>query len=476
VSWWEWCGLAICAVAFLLLRLPLFKGPGLLLGWNSDAALLGLMARAILEGDPPIIFWASDYLAPLTSLFAAAVGLVTGEVGPFTLRVATAIEVFATMLFFHAALRRVVGRRAALFATFLLSAAPAFLFQLTYAPLSAEGYFFLGSIAFWFVMRTRFVRAWHWFALGLMFGIGWWIHRGVSFVIAPALIVIWLYDRALLRRWQLVAGALLFACGAALGMLPIVFGRLAVDQRLYGPVVPRWSTGIVTDRIVEFVRYDGATLIGAEPSPLGWLFGGALLVLLVSAAAHFRPRRETMLAAGVVGTAFAFWFLTVGPYRGALRYIVIALPILYAFASRELVRLGDRSRIAALVAAATLAAGLYVPRWQDVREIVAARREQYELFHGGFDPRPALRVIEQRRYVVCYADVWIAHKLELLTTAPTRFIPYRSVNRRMTESLRLAALPGSKCFVDLSGNVHTLTPRQEAEMRLDTLRLVRGRG
>lgn len=433
------------------------------------------MARAILEGDPPIIFWASDYLAPLTSLFAAAVGWITGEMGPFALRVATALEVFAAMLFFHAALRRVTGRRAALFATFLLSAAPSFLFQLTYAPLSAEGYFFLGAIAFWFVMRTRFVRAWQWFALGLMFGVGWWIHRGVSFVIAPALIVIWLYDRSLLRRWQLVVGALLFACGALLGALPIVFGRLATDQRLYAPVVPAWSFGLVRDRAIDFVREDFATLIGAEASPLGWLFGGLLLALLVSAAVHFRPRRETMLAAGVVATAFAFWLLTAGPYRGALRYIVIALPILYAFAARELVRLGSRSRIAAVAIAAVLALGLYVPRRNDVAEIVAARREQYQQFRGGFDPRPALRVVEQRRYVVCYADVWIAHKLEFLTTAPTRFIPYRSVNRRMTESLRLAALPGPKCFVDLAGNVHTLTPREEAELRLDTLRLVRGR-
>lgn len=471
VSWWEWGGIAVCAAVFVLIRLPLFTHPGILLGWNSDAALLGLMARAILAGDPPIVFWASDYLAPLTSVFAAAVGASTGETGPLALRIGTAIEVFAAMLFFHAALRRIVGRRAALLATFLLTAAPAFVFRLTYALLSAEGYFFLGSIAFWFVTRTRFVRAWHWLALGLLFGVGWWIHRGVSFVIAPALVVIVLYDRPLLRTWQLATGAFLFACGAVLGVLPRYIGSLLIDQRQYGPVMPGWSFAMVEQRLTDLVRYDFRELIGADATLLGWLFLAVMLALLVSAAVHFRPRRETMFAAAVLATAFAYWIIAVGPYRGAVRYIMIAVPILYAFAAGEVLRLANRTRIAAVLLALLMAGALYAGRVHDVREVLAGNREQLESFPGGFDPRPTLRVIESRQYVVCYANVWLAHKLEFLTTAPTRFIPHRSVNRTMTESMRLAALPGPKCFVDLNGNVRTLTPHEAMTMRRDTLRL-----
>jgi hypothetical protein len=41
VERWEWGALALLAIVFALLRAPLFTMPGLLLGWNSDAALFG---------------------------------------------------------------------------------------------------------------------------------------------------------------------------------------------------------------------------------------------------------------------------------------------------------------------------------------------------------------------------------------------------------------------------------------------------
>ncbi|HWW62894.1 MAG TPA: hypothetical protein VN181_16085, partial [Thermoanaerobaculia bacterium] len=86
-------------------------------------------------------------------------------------------------------------------------------------------------------------------------------------------------------------------------------------------------------------------------------------------------------------------------------------------------------------------------------------------------PRPALRAVDAGHYRVCYANVWIAHKLEFLGESGTRFIPYRSVNRRMVESLRLGAMPGRKCFVDQRGNVRSLQPSEEMAFRRDTLRL-----
>jgi hypothetical protein len=139
IPWWEWCGVLAAAIAFVLLRLPLYVEPGLRLGWHSDAAILGLMARAIAAGDYPLLFWGCDYLAPLTSVFAAAAGTtVVPGIGPLALRIGVAVELFAAMLFFHAALRRGVGRRASLVALVWLAAGPAFLFKLSYAPLSAE--------------------------------------------------------------------------------------------------------------------------------------------------------------------------------------------------------------------------------------------------------------------------------------------------------------------------------------------------
>lgn len=477
---WEVSGIALSAAAFLLVRLPLYADPGLRLGWHSDAALIGLMARALAEGDYPLLYWACDYVAPLTSVFAAALGTsILPNVGPLALRLGLAIEVIAALILFHAALRRSVGRRAALLATFWTSAGPAFYFKLTYAPLSAEGYFFLSALLLWYVTRTRFVRLHQWLIFGLLTGAGFWIHRGVLFVVVPALLVILWYDREFWPRFDLGIAAAVFAAGVFFGYVPAIVGRYHLDQRLYIPVKPGWRLSRVPSRVVETVTQDFWTLIGADTTPWKWLIGAAMVVLLgcavVRAIRHFEPRRETVLAVGVVAVSLAFWMFSTQAYLGALRYIVIAVPILYAFAAREVVAFWDgHRRVLSAAVAVTIAVALFIPRRQEVAEIVAGRSERFEHWPGDFDPRPALQRIAEDGYVVCYADVWVAHKFEWLSESGVRFIPHRSVNRRMVESLRLAALPGRKCFVDLEGNVRDLSPQEQAALRLETLWHVRG--
>lgn len=466
VSWWEWSGIAVCAVLFVLIRLPLLTQPGLLLGWNSDAALFGLMAEAIAAGDPPLFFWGQDYMAPLTSWFAAGVGVVLGDVDPLALRVGVAIEVFAALLFFHFALRRIVGPAAALLALLLLAAAPSFFFKMTYAPLGAEQYFFVGAIAFWYVARTRFTRLRHWLILGAMAGLGWWIHRGAMFVIVPALAVILYHDRP--ARRDAVAGLMAFGLGAMAGALPILFGRLSVDQRLYTPVEASWSVAHVARRVAETFSHDLRVLVGAEASAVVALL---ILAAFVIAAVRIPRTREFHLAAGVVLISLAFWIFSTTAYKGALRYLMIVVPILYAGVAWLIVRM----RMPGIAVAVLLAAFLFHGRISEARAVAAGRGEQHEQWPGAFDPRPTLRALQANGHRVCYADFWVAYKLEWLSDRQTRFIPYRSVNRTITESLRLAALPGPKCFVGLDGTVRTLTADEAMRMRRDTLRLAADR-
>ena len=103
----EWASLLAVAVAFVAIRLPLYTRPGLILGWNSDAALFGMMARAMRAGwDFPLYFWGQFYLGTLTSMLTA----LLGEPSPLTLRIAASLEVAAAIFFFWLALRRIFGR------------------------------------------------------------------------------------------------------------------------------------------------------------------------------------------------------------------------------------------------------------------------------------------------------------------------------------------------------------------------------
>lgn len=462
----EWAGLAGCAAAFLLLRLPLLMEPGVRLGWNSDAAIYGLMARAMVSGrEFPLFFWGQDYLGTLTSMTAAVIGMLFfgGQVSPLVLRLAASFQIAVACLFFWAGLRRIVGRGPALLMLFWLAAGPSFLLAMSYAPLSAEQMFVVGSIVFWLVVRSRFMHAWQWLALGLLAGLGWWAHRGVVFILLPALAVIVLYDRSSIRARHLVAAAI----GAAAGSVPAFLGHASIAQRLYTPLHPPWGAGFVLTRIVETLTSDLWQLLG------GLTAGSAVLLLLVLALRHPTVRsRETVFTAGVLAACAAFWALSTQAHPGAVRYLVFCVPIVYAFAARGVMA---AQRAAGVLLALVVTTGLYAGRFNEVRAIAAGRGEQHDHRPGGFDPRPALRAIDGGGYTACYADFWLAYKLEWLSDRGVPFIPYRSVNRTMRRSLQLAGAPGPKCFVDLHGNVRRLTPEEERAFQRDTERLVRGR-
>jgi hypothetical protein len=135
-----------------------------------------------------------------------------------------------------------------------------------------------------------------------------------------------------------------------------------------------------------------------------------------------------------------------------MRYVVLALPMLYAFAADELLRIRLAPQAAAI---ATITLALLLPRLAQARAVAEARAERCANFPGDFDPRPVLRNLAADGYTVCYTNYWIAYKLQFLSDERTRFIPYRSFDRNRPQSHTLAALPVPKCWVAADG---TITP------------------
>lgn len=471
-------GLAI-AMMFIAVRYPLYTNPGVVLGWNSDAALYGLMARAMVEaGEPIFLFWGSNYLGTLTAMWAVAAAAVVGEVGPLALRMGVATALVVAIVLFAAGLARAYGRAAAMLGAAWLAAGPLFFFKLSYAPVSAEQMFFVGSVVFWHTARAPFERRWQWVVLGLLAGIGWWAHRGALFVVVPA-VAIGLFGDKWVSSWRraTVAG-LCFAIGAGVGLLPQVIGMREINQRLYIPLVPPWSASHVAEQFRSLIQSDFPRFLGVEQAAFPRMASLVILGFVIYVLTRLRLNREHWFAVGVAITTFGFWLFSGQAYPGATRYLILALPIVYTWIARgavDLLRGGGIPRAIAGGAIALVAtAGLYTQRHMDARAVAAGQREQHEHWPGGFDPRPALDRIARERYSVCYANFWLAYKLEWLSPTGVKFIPYRSVNLSHARSLALASSPGKKCFVTLDGDVQTLTPAQEAHLRQDTVRLIRG--
>lgn len=457
---WEWlCILAVAGV-FMAIRVPLFTRHGLLLGWNSDAAIFGLMARAIREGsDTPLYFWGQFYLGTLTSYCTAFVAVLsqTTHIGPSTLRFTAALEVGASVLFFWLGLRRTYGAAAAMIAALWLAAGPAFLFHFTIAPIGAEQLFFAGSVLFWYATRVRLATWGECLAGGILCGVFMWLHQGIAFLIAGIAVAVFLEKLVTLRA--IVSGAI----GFVIGYVPAFLAMLRDEPLLYTRVITKWSVHAVSMTVLETVKSD-LWLLLADASPAGILTGMCILAFAVAGLRGHERVRGHVIVLATTAVSAAFWLFSTFPYPGAVRYIVPLVPFVYGAAALGVLRVyrdGRAGNIAAAIGAVAMTAGLLVPRVVQAKHVAAGLSEQYSNWPGNFDPRPVLDVLRRDGYRVCYGEVWVAHKLEWLTAPPVRFVPVRSVHRTLRRSLRAIRDPGPKCFVDNDGNVRRLAEAEE---------------
>lgn len=461
VARWEWMALAVLAIAFALLRAPLFTAQGLLLGWNSDAALFGLMARAMRDGsDFPLFFWGQFYLGTVTSMLSVAIAAVLpgATVGPLAVRLAAALQVIVAITFYWLALRRMFGRIPAMLAAAWMVAGPSFLFFFTTAPIGAEQLFLITSIVFWYVTRVPFTRPREWMIAGFLAGFGMWLHQGVVFLLAATTVAL-LLERRVRARFVLYA-----ALAAIAGYMPALLTLLRNDPLLYKRTILDWSLVHIAGNVYETLRGD-LWLLFADDSITGIVTALGVLVLAFAGLRAIPRSRVKTIAVWTCLFSAAFYLFTTYPYPGAVRYIVPLVPLVYGFAAHGVTlwyRAAGARRVVALTFTVVIAGGLYAARWSEARAVARGESEQYTNWPGGFDPRPVLDRLRQGRYGVCYGEVWVAHKLEFLTDPPVRFAIVRSVHRTLLQSLALVERPGPKCFVDNFGNVRTLGREEEA--------------
>jgi hypothetical protein len=182
---------------FLFLRWPLLAPGSIRRGWNGDTAIFGLMTNRILSGERfDVFFWGQGYLGPLTSMLAAAIGLVRRllglepPAGPLALRLATMFEVASGALLYSLGLRRLFGGLPALAAALLVLVSPAWLFRCSVLPYGPGMILLLGGATFWLAAESVVApdrsgplsRPSGLIALGLLCGLGWWMNPGMLFV------------------------------------------------------------------------------------------------------------------------------------------------------------------------------------------------------------------------------------------------------------------------------------------------------
>lgn len=502
-------GLIVGVVAlFFVWHSPLLSEEGRVRGFNSDAAIIALMGKKMLDGRGfDIFFWGQNYVGPLTSMFIAAAGAFTGGVDPLALRLGTFALVCCGILLTGLAVWR-IDRRAAIATMLALAITPPVILRMMITPLGAEMAFVLASallaLFFWYPRALL---------LGVLAGFSWWMNQQVVFtLIAGAIVLAWrspVFHRELRRvpdRWTFRTTRLpgvvhAFAwlstgLGALLLVLFIVFDLLSIDvipfvfgratDALLLLLVPlvlvfllEWRSWRLPSfaSLTPLVRFALGFAIGYAPvwlgGMLGWyertyVFGfrmnypsGALAQLrsFAPVAAHWTG------ASGVIGALYAVAlcaFVAFGIWsarRDERRAMLVLIPLgNFAF---FLLAEGAKphyliASVAMLFALAALGA---IELWSRSRAFVlvgaavafvsltmtAHAMHQHVLREP--DPRPLLARVEAAGCKVCYADFWIAYRYRLLDEERRAWIPYLSQNRTRAESRSMQQLPGQRCLV-----------------------------
>lgn len=441
--------------------------------FNSDEAVIGLMAKHILEGATPAFFYGQAYMGSLDAWLTAGL-FALFEPGVAWIRVLQAalygLFVVTTWLL---ARRFFPGTNIDRWAVVLAVVPPILVTTYTSATLGGYGEILvLGNLCLLFghnaLKDPRRMRMWG--LLGLAAGIGFWTLGLIIVYLLPiALIYIWRFEPS--SSW-IIGGSLAFG-GFVLGSAPWWLFDLAHDGAALAALTggtPLPST--VGQRLVGLLLLGLPALFGIRPPwssdflPIPLLFIGILLHLAVGLHLIVRFRRRpsplglgVKLLAGVPLALLAAFLITQFGIDSTGRYLLpMYLPVLLA--SAYLLDQAWRWRREAAVAGLT--GFLVVNGWATAQAAsMSGITTQFDPItrFGNEHDRALIGFLEQRDVSTGYTNYWVAYRIGFLTAEEVQLspeLPYKADLRYTERDLRI---PGYKEAADSSDRIVYITTK-----------------
>jgi 4-amino-4-deoxy-L-arabinose transferase-like glycosyltransferase len=372
------------------LRLPvvLLVAAGLRLGllvagvvpFNADEAVVGLMARHILQGERPVFFYGQAYLGSLDAWLVAGAFVLLGQTA-WAIRLVQIVLYLGTVATTYALGLKIYHSHWIAGTAALLLAAPPVLFTL-YSTISLGGYgetLLIGNVllllALWLLNADAspthgsgpsvLWRSFGWFVLGLLAGLGFWSFPLILVYLLPILIVAAAVNR---HRIMLLTGfGLLLAAGFGVGALPwwaytLTHGGITVletgGQFIAGASSPNLLLA-ATQHLFNFLLFGLTAVWGLRP-PWNAVFLALGLapfaIALNSAAILFAARRTAqrhdsatigrwLLAGTALAVVTAFIITPFGADPSGRYFLPLAAPLaLYIAEMLHWLRLRRRQR------------------------------------------------------------------------------------------------------------------------------------
>ncbi|MDQ4123998.1 MAG: glycosyltransferase family 39 protein [Actinomycetota bacterium] len=412
-----------CAVIVgIVFRIWMLASPiGML---DSDEAVVGLMARHMLEGEFPVFFWGQPYGGPHEAALAAGVFWVTGSSVIALKLVPAALSAVAAVLTWRVG-RRTVGEPAAAIGAALMWVWP---MAFVWWSIKAVGFYQAGLVAALGVvlcaLRLRERDSWIDAALlGVLAGTAWWATAQSVYLMAPALV--WL----VVSRPGVAKLAPAMLAGVLVGAGPWLVHNLQNDW--VGLEAP--ATGFPGNTYLHHLKVFFTEALPRALGlrlPDGWLPpGGAqvayglLLALFVYAAVQLRGNARLLVVAGV---AYPFLF-AVSPFSWYVehpRYLYFLAPVPALLIARGLTKMPVAAAVAAFATMLGLTAFALASVNAEARMIPPAPDIRSPL-----PVTPVVEYMEKEDVEAAWATYWLAYRLTFESGENVIVTPYSGVMR-----------------------------------------------
>jgi 4-amino-4-deoxy-L-arabinose transferase-like glycosyltransferase len=398
--------------------------------FDSDEAIVALMARHILDGERPVFFYGQTYMGSLDAFLIAVAFRFLGT-SVFAVRIVQAFLFVGLMLVTYCLARRLSGDETIAQVAALLTALPTALVSL-YTTVTLGGYGEMLLFGIWLLLLGHQVtheaaNSWsHWALMGLVGGLAFWTQPlSVVYLVPVALAILRRWRWRLGGRYALVFLAFVVGCspwwGYCLGHPQTCFQLLKEPPP--GLVAsPGWLQA-VGQRVFGFLflglpalwglRYPWSARLILSPLAvpvLAFYIGSAVYALLVRNRSRFLPL--------AMGATFMILFLGTPLGNDATGRYLLPLYLLVVFLAAELIHaLKVRNRWLAIAA---LGCVLAVNLWGTLRGTAtgpAGMTAQLDarLQFGNKHDWALIDFLEEKREYRGYSNYWVAFKLNFLS-------------------------------------------------------------
>jgi hypothetical protein len=443
-----WLATAAVLALALLLRSALLAAD--VFPFNSDEAVVGLMARHILAGQWPIFFYGQAYLGSLDAALVAVAFRVLGE-SVLVIRVVQSVLFLATILTTMVLTREMGFPLLVCALAGVLIAVPAVGVTL-YTTVSLGGYgeaLLLGNLILLSTLRLIRGQAslWGYALWGALAGFGLWVFGLTLVYTIPAAILLILADARRLPRVEVLRRAAVAAAGVVLGAMPMVIwaashGTRSLFDELLGSAIAGASSAelprAVAAHLSNLALFAPTVVLGVRPpwsvAPLGMPLAPIAAVVWV-ALIVIGLRRKSWTEGVIAGRSLllglaltlvaGFVFTPFGADPSGRYFLPLAVPLAIFAAVGAQAACDMTGRWWPLALAALLAA---FNLWTNVQAAVTppgftTQFDSSTVFDHGWDDE-LVAFLQQRGATSGYTTYWVSYPLAFLSQERLVYLPH----------------------------------------------------